>query len=246
MKKSFVCQAYEWEFARMFSSVSGSSKGYRYMPYVGCIVAPLIWLVLFGIYFLLGALSPELKQQLTWLKESAIGLGLLVGIIIFVRSVIVSSKSVRLPQPTDIIPWVMTDEQGIWINTFNQEKATHLPFFKWEDIDSVHIDITKGLRFYMGGRDYPSQRERMIAAYNDKYSAYQEQALPRYNDRVTLILNKDKLLKRAIIQIPKSWLKQGQFTSLLNIVQQHTKANATLYDEQAEPYVRQWLAINKE
>ncbi|MCM3634535.1 MULTISPECIES: hypothetical protein [Paenibacillus] len=246
MKKSFVCEAYEWEFARMFSSVSGSSKGYRNMPYVGCIVAPMIWLVLFGLYVLLTALLPEQKQQLAWLKDSAIGVGVLVGIIIFIRSAIISSKSVRIPQPTDDIPWVMTNEQGIWINTFNQEEAAQLPFFRWEDIQSVHVDITRELRLYIGGREYPSRREQMIAAYNAKYTAHQEQVLTCYNDRLTLILNKDRPLKRAIIQMPKSWLRQGQFVELLQNIQQQTKKTAAVYDASAEPYVRQWIANNRE
>lgn len=246
MKKSFVCEAYEWEFARMFSSVSGSSKGYRYMPYVGCIAAPIIWIVLFGLYFLLTALLPELKPQLAWLKDSAIGLGVIVGIIIFVRSAIVSAKSVRIPQPSDDIPWVMTNEQGIWINTFNQAETPHLPFFRWDDVHSIHVDITRELRLYIGGREYPSRREQMIAAYNEKYTAHQEQALKSYNDRLTLVLNKDKPLKRAIIQIPKSWLRQGQFAALLKIIQQQTKQTAAVYDASAEPYVRQWIAINRE
>ncbi|GGG18738.1 hypothetical protein [Paenibacillus abyssi] len=70
MKRSYGCSAPEWEFARLHSAAGGADRGYRNMPYIGCLAVPGIVIVMYGLYYLLGALLPDLADSgVAWLKD---------------------------------------------------------------------------------------------------------------------------------------------------------------------------------
>lgn len=237
----YTCRAYEWDFAVLFSTVAGSSKGHRYMPYIGCIVAPIIWLVLFGLYGVLHVVLPQNQSSFLWIKEGAIVIGLVIGAFIFIRSFMTRAKSVKVAKVDQSIDWLMTSDKGISINMFNDMNSPQLPFYYWHSIESLHLDITKELRFYTGGRNFPHLREQRIAEYNEKYPNYQVHASDNYKDRFTLILNRHKPFKQAVIQIPQSWLVNGQLTTLLQAVEANTGLTTEPYDELAKERIWAWM-----
>lgn len=247
--KAYRCSAREWEFARLFSSASGSSKGVRNMPYIGCIAAPIVWLAMLLAYAVITLLLPESKAGAAWLKDWAIAAGILIGLLLFVRSLLKASSSYSRPDPSDTIAWVSVDSSGLSLNLYNNEDPNVIPHFHWREIRSVHVDLTKDLRFYDGGKNYPYQRERRIAELNSRYPQHPPEAAQEiYTDRFTLLLNKGKgsgSLKYAVIQVPPSWLNNGSFRSLLHEIESCSGVNLQPYDEQAAHRFEAWADRNQ-
>src|SRR5690606_29892955 len=112
-------------------------------------------------------------------------------------------------------------EKGIGINLYNNLEDAVLPYFEWKDINSLHIGFTRDLQVVFAQRRYRYMRETFIAKLNQKYDhlmPFDNQDV--YFDRYTLIINKDYGIKMntAYIQIPKSWMHNGTFNSLLQSI----------------------------
>lgn len=245
-RKVYLCSAREWEFARLFSSASGSSKGFRNRPYLGCLAAPIVWVVMLVAYYAIEALLPGSKAGVEWLKEWSIAAGIIIGGFLFVRALLKSSGSYVQPNPSDTLSFVATDSSGLSFNLYNNEDPKVLPRFLWSDIKTVHVDRTKDLRHYDGGRNYPYQRERRIAELNSRYAEHPpEAAKDIYEDRFTLLLNKGRgkgasTFRYAVIQVPPSWLHNGSLQSLLHDIESYSGARIQPYDEQAARLFAAW------
>lgn len=239
----YTCSAREWEFSRLFSSVSGSDQGARRSPFVGCLTTILVWILLLAVYYVLAFLAPDFGERFSWMKGAAITLGIAIGAFIFIRSLLKSGTALVMPQTTDSIRYLILDDRGLSVNFYNNEDARVMPFITWEGITSIELDITKELRYYTGGKAYPARQEQRVARFNARYPDYPpEVAKDLYTDRFTLLIKKERSpLSHTIIQIPKSWLLNGHFHQLLRQLEKHSGKRIQAYDEQAVKYVQAWL-----
>lgn len=243
MHKEYRCSAREWEFARLFSIVTGSKRGAGRSPYKGCLTTIVIWVLLLGLYYVILFLSPSLAERVEWLKDSAILVGIVVGASLFFFSLFRSGTAFVMPKQGDVIRYVMLNEEGLLINIDNNEDPKVMPLVTWEGISRIQIDITKELRFYIGGKAYPIRHEQRIAALNARYPEHSPvPAADVYPDRFTIIVNKEKSpLSYTVIQIPPSWLHNGMLSNLLSEMEKYSRKKTQPYDEQAATYYQAWL-----
>lgn len=239
----YTCSAREWEFSRLFSSVSGSDRGARRSPFVGCLTTILVWILLLAVYYVLAFFVPDFGDQFGWMKGAAITLGIAIGAFIFIRSLLKSGTALVMPETTDSIRYLILDDEGLSVNIYNNEDVGIMPFIAWEGITSIELDITKELRYYTGGKAYPARQEERVARFNARYPDYPpEAAKDLYTDRFTLLIKKERSpLSHTIIQIPQTWLRNDQLHQLLRQLESHTGRKIQAYDEQAAQYVQAWL-----
>ncbi|WP_164685079.1 hypothetical protein [Brevibacillus reuszeri] len=229
----YTCSAREWEFSRLFSSVSGSDRGARRSPFVGCLTTILVWILLLAVYYVLAFLIPDFGDQFSWMKGVAITLGIIIGAFIFIRSILKSGTALVMPQTTDSIRYLILDDRGISMNFYNNENVGIMPFIAWEGITTIELDITKELRYYTGGKAYPARQEQRVATFNARYPDYPpEEAKDLYTDRFTLLIKKERSpLSHTIIQIPQSWLLNDHFHQLLRQLERHSGRRIQGYDK---------------
>lgn len=246
-QNSFTCSAREWYFARYLSVVNGSDRGKKNRALLGCLVFPAVSIFMLLIYFLLSLLWTN-DGGFVWIKDWAIAAGILAAAIVVVPKV-VKAGSFRMPEPSERVTFVVTSDEGISINTNNNQDPKILPFFLWESIKEVKIDRCKITDYYYGGSgvfDNISSTgiNRAVARLNSIYPGETpEVAKLIYPDRFSVLLNVSSPLKRvkdAIVPIPPSWLTNGYFIKLLQDIRHYTGLEITAYDEEADLLFRNW------
>ena len=240
----YRCSAHAWEFSHMFSSVSGNDRGEKKNPFLGCLFTIGIWIILAGSYYFLVWVAPQLEGKISWLKDYAILIGFIIGGWYFIASLRKLNKAYVRPEPKQYINYIKLEEQGISLNVYNNEAIEALPFIYWSNIKHIKLDITKELRFYIGGKNYPIRHQEQIDSYNARYPQYTpEQALSIYQDRFTLVIEKEgSALSHAVIQLPKEWINNGVLMHLLKQLQLYSGKVIQPYDEKAKVYVQPWLS----
>ncbi|MFC3341778.1 hypothetical protein ACFOHW_05045 [Paenibacillus abyssi] len=128
---------------------------------------------------------------------------------------------------------------------FNNLDARILPYIKWSSVEHVLIDVTKANNHYVGGRVFAFRKELRFDEIKRRLPDFTETVKEIYDDRFTLLLNIGKgintrTLKYAIIQIPVSWLYDGQFAALLGDIRSNVQAPIKYYDQHAERSFSSW------
>lgn len=226
----YTCTAEEWEFARYHSEVhqpDRGSKGIR-RANLGCFLGVPATLI---IYYVLTSIAVwvtkgELEQ---WIREFRgnfstfvlIGSALFFIIPYFTRE----RKELRKPQPHEKIPYMITDEHGILLNMRNNLAESAILYVNWSSIKNLKIDFTHDLDFYSTSAVYLDFKKVEDFDKVRKYLPdFCEPVQKMYNDRFSLNIASDGRFRGAYgwIQIPKSWLYDGQFERLLRTIEERT------------------------
>lgn len=217
---------------------SGSTLGNRNSIYIGCVTAPLVWIGLFFLYFILYWIFPNYKESFVWIKDIAILTGLLIGGYIFTKKILFTSNSKNAVKTNERITHLIVNEDGIGLNLYNSLNEKVMPFYLWNDIKSIHLDFTRDLKSIFAKHRYRYTREDYLALLNQKYPN-NEPFLSKdvYFDRFTLIINEqyNVQLKVAYIQIPLLWNKDGQWNDLLRTIDYYSPVKIEVKHTENEP-----------
>lgn len=241
MRTRYICSAEEWVFSKMHSVVIHPDRGYRSKMWLGCVWLACIPLLTVAIT-LLGLIAGVPEEQLEWMKERAQLISLALVATFFIRAVRIPAGERRKPVSGETTALLLTDHEGIWINLFNAEESKYTPMLEWSSITQVFVDITCDLNEYTKGRYNQKAKEETFAEWRRKLPGFEEEAFFMYSDRFTLLLNgrHSKNGKQAIVQIPKSWLRDGQFAALINDIRRNTGANLEFYRPQSATHFKAW------
>ncbi|MFC3345621.1 hypothetical protein ACFOHW_24950 [Paenibacillus abyssi] len=155
----------------------------------------------------------------------------------------IPGRRTKYPDTAVHVPFVLTDPEGIAVNLFNDTDPKVLPMLKWSNVRQVWTGVTKNNRHYLGGRLYSSRRQSRFDEIKRRHPSFREAVREVYPDRFTLLLNVGRevqSMKYVIVQIPKSWLYDGQFASLLEDIRTHCGAPLSYFDEEASHHFQQW------
>lgn len=249
LQNRFNCSPAEYEFAQHFSMAGGSSKGNKNNAYIGCLIIPIVWISVFAVLTIGSSVLPGYASVFEWINGLMILLGIVAAGFVFIRKVyFTSNHNIPVDKNVPHIEYLFVNEKGIGINLYNNLEDAVLPFFEWKDINSLHIGFTRDLQVVFAQRRYRYMRETFIAKLNQKYHhlmPFDNQDV--YFDRYTLIINKDYGIKMntAYIQIPKSWMSNGTFSSLIHSIRTHSTHELKPFAFHEEPvHILERLHLN--
>lgn len=242
MKKSYRCSAEEWVFATKHSKMGNADRGYRSRLLFGCLCGVTVSVLLLLLYVWLRYAAGAPDRYIQWIWELAPGIGAAICLAFMVYSIVIPLRESKPPKPGETVALIQTDRDGIWFNRFCAADSKHTPMLRWSSITRIAVDTTCDLREYIG-RDYrQSRKEDEFAALKRQMPSFREEPAVIYPDRFTIILNRwdTASLKFAILQIPRSWLEDGQFAALLAEMQHYTGLRLEYYRPRTESHFLVW------
>ncbi|WP_438349811.1 hypothetical protein ACP8HI_03835 [Paenibacillus sp. FA6] len=246
MKRIYTCSDAEWEFARYHSEVNGVDGGNKGMGCMSIFAFPIISIGCYGQYYLLRDLLPEsMEGPSSWLKNAAIVLGFIGVVAFWLRSIHRPVGDTGVDASSRTVTYLLTDKEGIYINAVKNLHPKVLAYWKWSSVGEVTIDFTRDPRTFSANEDvYYSEKNKLqtFREIHDRCPDFREEVRETYTDRFMLTLGtKDKLLNRsAQIQIPRSWLFDGQFIALLGEIKRNTQITLRYFNVEAANAFLQW------
>ncbi|RUS44896.1 hypothetical protein [Cohnella sp. AR92] len=248
MNNSYQCSAAEWEFARYHSMIGGHKRGYKSTSWLGCLLVILIPFAMIILYYVLQVAivtdNNDLASKIGWIKNSAITVGIVIGLFYLLRSRVKTSNVARQSQSGEVIDWIVLDDEGITLNIYHNLTPDIAPKILWTDIKLLSVDITKDLTRYSSAHKKFYRKMQDFDRIRSRLPEFKEPAAVEYFDRFTLLIN---IYKRQasrvgmIAQLPRSWITDGTMAELLQEIESRSSLSAEPYDEESEHYYYKWL-----